>query len=196
MNYLQRRREQARQTEQKILQAALTLMREQSYDRVSVRDICTAADITTGAFYHHFSSKEDLLRLGFAPLDDYLEGLLAEHPDAPPLARLELLVDGYASFVEEQLGKLTCQYYLYRLSSRDAAALDAGRFSYRAMLDCLCQARQAGLLAPGHTPEEVTQFCMRHFRGIIIDWILHEYRYSLAQRFRMDYALIRRLFHA
>ena len=45
-----------------------------------------------------------------------------------------------------------------------------------------------------YTPEEVTDFCMRHFRGIVIDWILHDYSYPLQQQFRKDYTLIRQLF--
>ena len=57
MDYRQRRKEQAQQTEQAILQAAMELARENSFDKVSVRDICQRAGITTGAFYHHFRSK-------------------------------------------------------------------------------------------------------------------------------------------
>ena len=73
MDYRERRKEQARQTEAAILQAALELARANSFDKVSVRDICQRAGITTGAFYHHFRSKEDLLSRGFAPLDRRME---------------------------------------------------------------------------------------------------------------------------
>ena len=43
MDYRQRRKEQAQQTEQAILQAAMELARENSFDKVSVRDICQRA---------------------------------------------------------------------------------------------------------------------------------------------------------
>ena len=52
MDYHERRKEQARQTEQAILNAAAELSRESSFDKVSIRDICRRAGITTGAFYH------------------------------------------------------------------------------------------------------------------------------------------------
>ena len=58
MDYHERRRLQAQQTQQAILEAAMVLSRENSFDKVSVRDICQKAGITTGAFYHHFRSKE------------------------------------------------------------------------------------------------------------------------------------------
>lgn len=188
------RRLQALKTEQAILQAALELMRQRDFEQVSIRDICREAGITTGAFYHHFSSKEDLLRRGFAQLDDHMERELRPHLSEPPLDRLNRVVDIYAAFVEGDIGKLSARYYQYRLSSRSAEALESNRYVYRAMYACLKDAQEAGLMAPGHTAEEVSTFCMRHFRGIVIDWILHDYSYPLLARFREDYALIRQLF--
>lgn len=196
MTYAERRREQSEQTEKKILQAAFDLLREKDYNQVSVRDICRAADITTGAFYHHFPAKEDMLRRGFAPMDYYLEELMEDHHSDPPLTRLELLVNGYAAFVEQELGKMAGQYYMYRLSSRLPEALDNKRFTHQAVLGCLREIAGGGLLAPDYTPEEVGRFCLRHFRGIVIDWILHDYEYSLVEQFRKDYALMCRMFHA
>ena len=86
------RRLQALKTEQAILQAALELMRQRDFEQVSIRDICREAGITTGAFYHHFSSKEDLLRRGFAQLDDHMERELRPHLSEPPLDRLNRVV--------------------------------------------------------------------------------------------------------
>lgn len=43
-----------------ILDAALRIVREQGYSATSVDDLCRAAGVTKGAFFHHFKSKEDL----------------------------------------------------------------------------------------------------------------------------------------
>ena len=43
MDYSQRRREQAKRTEQAILRAAVELLRRNQFDKVSVRDICREA---------------------------------------------------------------------------------------------------------------------------------------------------------
>ena len=63
-DYKQRRQREAAQTEQAILKAAMQLCRRKAFDKVSVREICSLAGITTGAFYHHFPSKEALLAKG------------------------------------------------------------------------------------------------------------------------------------
>ena len=83
-DYKQRRQREAAQTEQAILQAAMRLCRQKAFDKVSVREICSLAGITTGAFYHHFPSKEALLAKGFSSLDGYVKQALAGHENQPP----------------------------------------------------------------------------------------------------------------
>jgi TetR/AcrR family transcriptional repressor of nem operon len=48
------------ETRTKLLSAALQLVREEGYDGTSVDDLCRAAQVTKGAFFHHFASKEAL----------------------------------------------------------------------------------------------------------------------------------------
>lgn len=47
-------------TRDRLIQAAAELMMRQSYSTVSVDEICKAADIKKGTFYHHFPSKVEL----------------------------------------------------------------------------------------------------------------------------------------
>ena len=61
MDYQQRRRAQGQATEQWLIEAGRRLMLQHGYEEVSIRDICREAGVTTGAFYHHFSSKEQML---------------------------------------------------------------------------------------------------------------------------------------
>jgi TetR/AcrR family transcriptional regulator, transcriptional repressor for nem operon len=44
----------------KILDAALMVIRAKGYAATTVDDLCTASDVTKGAFFHHFKSKDDL----------------------------------------------------------------------------------------------------------------------------------------
>ena len=49
------------QTREKIFQAALELIKERGYEQTTLVDICRAAGIASGTFYHHFASKQDIL---------------------------------------------------------------------------------------------------------------------------------------
>ena len=197
MDYRQRRKEQARRTEEAILQAALELSRADSFDRVSVRDICQRAGITTGAFYHHFRSKEDLLSRGFSPLDRRMEEALAGHGEDTPQERLWRILSTYAHFIEDQGWALVARYYQRRLDSPDdAASMDPTRYTLRAMVDCLRRAEAEGLLLPGWSVEWTADFFFRHFRGVVLDWVLHRGEYPLLPKLEQDYALFREIFQS
>ncbi len=51
----------AEETRERILDAALTLFREQGFDETTMRDIAAKADVATGAAYYYFRSKEELV---------------------------------------------------------------------------------------------------------------------------------------
>ena len=110
MNYQQRRHLQAEETRKAILETAARLSRQGGFDKMTIRDICSAAGVTTGAFYHHFSSKEDLLTQGFASLDSFLLEKLAPYQEESPLKRLKALITFYAQYMED-LGWETVALY-------------------------------------------------------------------------------------
>jgi AcrR family transcriptional regulator len=60
-------------TRQRLLDEAERLFRERGYAATSLEQIAEAADVTKGAIYGHFSSKEDLLlsAIEAAPTPDY-----------------------------------------------------------------------------------------------------------------------------
>ena len=50
-------------TRDQLIHAALVLFDTNGYPRTSVEDIVAKAKVTKGAFYHHFSSKEEVLEI-------------------------------------------------------------------------------------------------------------------------------------
>lgn len=193
MSYSERRREQALKTETAILNAALELMRKDGFDAVTVRDICSYAGITTGAFYHHFKSKEELFDKGFTPMDQFMGAELQEHADDDPVSRLLLILDRYAQFMEN-CGILAAQYYQRRLGNPDVASLDPTH-NIRAVLEaCFAQAREQGYWIMGDDPAWTAEFCYCHFRGVVIDWLLHKRAYSLRERMLEEFKQFEEIF--
>jgi TetR/AcrR family transcriptional repressor of nem operon len=47
-------------SKEKLLDAALQVIRTKGYTATRIEDICEAAGLTKGSFFHHFKSKEDL----------------------------------------------------------------------------------------------------------------------------------------
>lgn len=192
MDYTQRRKEQAQRTESAILSTALALMREDGFEAVTVRDICKKAGITTGAFYHHFRSKEELFDKGFKPLDRYIAQALENQQSEDPAQRLEIVLRNYARFMEE-CGELAARYYQRRLANPDMVSLDATRNILRVMIDCFKQAKEQGVMVLRDDAEWTANFCYRHFRGVVIDWLLCKRTYSLLNKMMDEFALFERM---
>jgi TetR/AcrR family acrAB operon transcriptional repressor len=57
---MRRTKEDAEQTRQDLLDAALTIFSKKGYTATRLEDIAQAAGVTRGAIYHHFGSKTDL----------------------------------------------------------------------------------------------------------------------------------------
>ena len=77
---------QARQTKEKIINTCTRLMESTPWDQIKIRDICAAADLSIGAFYHYFKNKSEILieidtRMGQHFYDDILTQSLAMSPD-------------------------------------------------------------------------------------------------------------------
>ncbi|MGD2146395.1 MAG: TetR/AcrR family transcriptional regulator [Anaerolineae bacterium] len=75
------------ETRTRILEAALGGFAEHGYGSTGVAEICQRAQVSKGAFYHHFPSKQalflELLERWLAALDEQLEGIRAEDASVP-----------------------------------------------------------------------------------------------------------------
>jgi TetR/AcrR family transcriptional regulator, transcriptional repressor for nem operon len=64
----------------KLLDAALYVIRAKGYSATRVEDICAAAGLTKGSFFHHFKSKEELALAAAEHFSSMADGLFATAP--------------------------------------------------------------------------------------------------------------------
>ena len=67
----------AQKTRDHVLDISLELMKQQGYQNITVRDICSSADISVGTFYTYFPSKTDLFLDIYKKADDYFSSTVA-----------------------------------------------------------------------------------------------------------------------
>ena len=86
------------QTKDKLLDAARELMLEKGYTATSVDDVCEAAGLTKGSFFHYFDGKEDL---GRVLAQRFYESMRDLHETAPFRQKKDPLdrVFGYIDFL-------------------------------------------------------------------------------------------------
>lgn len=95
----------------RLLGAAIALIRAKGFAATSVDDLCRAAGVTKGAFFHHFASKETLGVAAAQHWSEVTSALFASapyHDHADPLHRVLAYVDFRASLIEGDLADFTC----------------------------------------------------------------------------------------
>ena len=89
---------------QELLDAAEKLFCAKGYEGASVQDILTASGLSKGGFYHHFASKEDVIKAlcvrraerAAAAVEDALAG------EASPMGRINAVLRGFMPLRREE----------------------------------------------------------------------------------------------
>ncbi len=99
------------ETRTKLLDAARDAIRAKGYAATTVDDICVAASVTKGAFFHHFETKE---RLGIAAVEQFgamaagFFGTAPYHAYPDPRDRVLGYVDFRISLLHGEIAQYTC----------------------------------------------------------------------------------------
>ena len=97
------------ETRAALVAAARREFAEHGYSSASIRSICSAAGVTTGALYFFFRNKEELFEAVVSPLMERVTGLLgAHHRGELADGIVRRAADGGASVGRAEPGRLPC----------------------------------------------------------------------------------------
>lgn len=161
----------------KLLDAAMNVIRAKGYAASTIDDICHAAGVTKGSFFHHFKSKDELAIAAAGHFSAMAEGLFATapyHQPKDPLERLLGYVDFRAAILNGELPDYTCLLGTLVQETYDShpairAACDQGMSSHIAALTRDVAAAKARY-APdaGWSAESVGYFIQAVLQGSFI----------------------------
>ena len=127
----------------RLLEAARDVIRTRGFAATTVDDLCKAAGVTKGAFFHHFDSKEALGVAAAAFWAETTSGLFAAapyHDHADPLDRVLGYIDFRKAIIDGDLAAFTClvgtmaqEVYASHPAIRDACA--ASIFGHAATIE-------------------------------------------------------------
>src|ERR1700743_1767214 len=95
----------------KLLIATLGVIRAKGYTATRIEDICEAAGLTKGSFFHHFASKEELALAAAEYWGEVTSGVFDSAPYqslTDPVDRLLGYVDFRKAILQGKLPEFTC----------------------------------------------------------------------------------------
>lgn len=165
------------ETRTKLVDAARDAIRAKGYAATTVDDICAAAGVTKGAFFHHFASKEQLGVAAIEAFDAMADALFASAPYqalSDPRDRVLGYVDLRAAMIQGDIARFTCLMgttvqETYATHPQLRAACEAGMSGHIAMLARDIEAAKQ-LHAPHATwsAESVGYFMQASLQGAFI----------------------------
>lgn len=126
---------------EKLIEAAHNLVRRKGYAATSVEEICAAAGVTKGAFFHHFASKEALGAAAAERWTARAEDLIFTLPPwvriEDPLARLLAHIDFRLFMIDGPAEGFTC--FVGTMVQESFATSEVLRAASEASIDAYCQ---------------------------------------------------------
>jgi len=152
------------------LQAAARLFREQGYAGTSLRDIARAAGMLPGSLHYRYATKEDILAaLMERAIDRLIEGIVAATASSPdPLERLRLAIVEHVRILLSREDSVYVLLYDWRsLSPGVERAITRQRKRYEQFADDLIAQ------AAAHTPlrPDVDVYLLRQFGFGAANWV-------------------------
>ena len=135
------------ETQQTILESALELFSKNGYDATSVAEICSQANISKGAFYHHFPSKQELflvlLRTWLKDVDGMFQSAWAGTEDVPEIFENMAAISG--GFFEALEGGFPILLEFWTQANRQPLIWQKAVEPYRQFLDYFTKLVQRGM---------------------------------------------------
>ncbi|MGD1821749.1 MAG: TetR/AcrR family transcriptional regulator [Pleomorphochaeta sp.] len=176
------REQKAKNKKWHISETAMALFKERGYDKVKVKEICKAANISLGTFYHYFSSKDSIVDEIYEIIDARVFECIEEVEFDSPLNKIIGILEQSACIMEEELGFLLISDSYYQIiSSKPDYSYSHERKLYITLVETIEEGKELGAFKDDTNSKEIAEACLRMGRGNIIDWCLNGGTYKLCE---------------
>lgn len=190
MEKLTDRQKQAIKTKLRITQVATKLFKLNGFDSVKIQDICQAAEISTGAFYHHFKSKSEIINTAYEQVDILVMDRLKTRSFCSNLDKLLFLLGEGANMMEELGWVFVSEIYKNLLSIKGKYSTKPDRYIALEVKSIVEDSLKNGELNTSLSSLDLTMIIMRISRGTIFDWCLYEGSYNLKSKMEFELNLV------
>ncbi len=167
------RQEQAQKTRKDIFDAAVDLFERKGYYKVTINDICERAGVSTGAFYNHFKSKDQVIIELFLRIDSFYEDIAKDIASAESAwEKLEKLMEGAMSYMNSLGEPFTRILYHTQLGpmNKKAYMISLNRPLYNICLAFMEEGQRKGEVRQDIDARDLARVVIACHRGVLYEW--------------------------
>ena len=167
-------------TRSHIIRTAYRLFGENSYDKVTIQDICREANVSVGGFYHYFKSKFDIIDDSYRVFDSEVKTRFETNQPDNCIKSIIFLISIQCDHIESLGVQSFSQLLKQQLGIENPYILNNERFFTVKLYGIIKEAVDQNILT-GDT-DNISNEILSTTRGLIYDWCLHNGSYSLRER--------------
>ena len=176
-----------------ILEAAIPLIVQRSFEEISVSEICQAIGISIGSFYHYFSKKDDLLVGLLWIIDgDMEENTFPLLTHENEIENLKLFAHGWAEHVSSH--GIERSKLLTSINPDSTDLPERERPAIRKIRALIAAGQEKGQITREYDVDKLTELFLTTLRGITLDWSRRDGSYPLLERMDRDVEILLRAF--
>lgn len=162
---------QAEQTKQHILDTVAEIMAEKPFDEINIQEICKKANISVGAFYHHFENKAALIIEIYKDVDVFFQHeILDMVKDLNPIEAILEYLKQQCKCAEDAGCDAIKNLYKAQIDNGNMFFLSIDRGLPQGLQKLVKEASEQDLLLADVAPEQITSELLILSRGIIYNW--------------------------
>ena len=172
-------------THVKIIESGTRLFLENGYERTNLRELCKEAGVTTGSFYRHFQSKEDLFSFLVKPVVDEMTAMFGNsETDGENLIR-EIKLEEFWQFNEDTAEAFVRYIYDHYVSFKlllqcadgtpySSFVTDLTEMEVQSSIQIFNAMRGQGLKIPDFSEKELHMLSHAYVSSVL-ECVMHDY---------------------
>lgn len=177
------RKKQAQRTRQKIFKKTMELGTKKGFSALKITDVCKAAGISVGTFYHYFTSLDAVFQEQYIAYDEFISKAIREKPlSGASIDQMYQLFSLKYDYVSEQGVQFIVRQYsgqFKQIDNGNTFFYSPERVMYKTLLNILQSGIANGELKAQLPAEFIANSLLIFSRGLTIDWALKNGSYDL-----------------
>lgn len=194
---LTNRQKQAIATKQKIFDTTFKLLKELSFDKITIRKICKEADVSVGTFYLYFKSKYHILWEIYKEVDKvFMESDIESREDLSCQEKIGELIRTQICYSLKLDIDIIKEIYKSHISLDSAFIHSEERYFYIILNEVIIKGQKNKEIVDSIPSKEIVRKILKFLRGEVFDWLIQDGSYDLEKSFMSEFSFYFNLFKA